>query len=113
MKGYVVGNVASKGMDPHRVHLESFWRAAKVPDSYHSIFEVEILDDGTTPQSSCSVACVAHHHHHCAVVDAQSEPYPGTGLGAVSNCLRPIPRQCICLWYSDLLSSSPFTGQMS
>ena len=47
MKGYVVGNIASKGMDPHRVHLESYWRAAKVPDTYHSIFEVEILDDGT------------------------------------------------------------------
>jgi hypothetical protein len=56
MKGYVVGNVASKEMDPHRVHLESFWRAAKVPDTYHSIFEVEILDDGavlTPPPPKC------------------------------------------------------------
>lgn len=47
MKGYVVGNIADKETDPHRAYLQSVWRAAQVPDTYHSIFEVEILDDGT------------------------------------------------------------------
>lgn len=47
MKGYVVGNIGDKEMDSRRAYLQSVWRAAQVPNTYHSIFEVEILDDGT------------------------------------------------------------------
>lgn len=104
MKGYVVGNIASKGMDPHRVHLESYWRAAKVPDTYHSIFEAEILDDGTgrflaLTLCFCCVVVVVSTPHTRAHCFAQRKQYLGTRRDVVSNSSPPILRLCICLWY--------------